>query len=275
MKYLINIYNSRKWTRHNVEEGDLEDIGENNMSKKKKLGGNFMKSNNKQDGYLQAYFSYLKTHKFSVSYNDYDFFSTRKFPANNIPYHFNRSQKQKEFSLIEYRHKGIARTETFSSFMEYSGTNALLIIKDDAIVYEGYFNGHKRDTPHKLFSITKSFVSALIGIAISQGKIHSVDDLVKNYVPELNVKNVTIKQLLQMDAGIKYKEGYFPWKDEAKVYLYPNARKLALSVEEDTNDKFFHYNDYHLLVLGLIIERVIGGTVSEYLYDNILSPLGM
>ncbi len=234
-----------------------------------------MKSYTKQDSYLQAYFSYLKMHKFSVSYNDYDFFSTREFPANNIPYHFNRSQKQTEFSLIEYRHKGVARTEPFSSFMENSGTNALLIIKDGAIVYEGYFNGHKRDTPHKLFSITKSFVSALIGIAISQGKINSVDDLVKNYVPELNIKNVTIKQLLQMDAGIKYKEGYFPWKDEAKVYLYPDARKLALSVEEGTNDKFFHYNDYHLLVLGLVLERVTGGTVSEYLYDNILRPLGM
>ncbi|WLV24641.1 serine hydrolase [Aciduricibacillus chroicocephali] len=232
-------------------------------------------SYSKQKGYLQTYFSYLKKYNFSVAYNDYEFFPTKKFPSSITPFNFNVSPNQKEFSMIEYLHKGVKRTAPFTTFMENSETNALIIIKDNSIIYEGYFNGHKRETPHKLFSITKSFVSALIGIAVEHGKIKNVDELVKTYVPEIQLKNITIKQLLQMEAGIKYTEGHFPWRDEAKVYLYPDARKLALSVVEVTNERFFHYNDYHLLLLGLVLERATGKTISEYLHANILSELGM
>jgi CubicO group peptidase (beta-lactamase class C family) len=228
-----------------------------------------------QKGYLQTYFSYLKKYRFSVSYNDFEFFSTKKFLPSNTPYHFNVSPNRREFSTIDYLHKGAKRTAPFTSFMEKSGTNALIIIKDQSIVYEGYFNGHKRETPHKLFSITKSFVSALIGIAIEQGKMKSVEDLVKTYVPEIQLDNVTIKQLLQMEAGIKFTEGHLPWKDESKVYLHPDARKVALSVVEDTDKKFFHYNDYHLLLLGIVLERATGKSISQYLNDHILSKLGL
>jgi CubicO group peptidase (beta-lactamase class C family) len=239
------------------------------------FGGKSMNSHTKQKNYLQTYFTYLTKNKFTVAYNDYDFFSKNTFPADRNPYYFNEHPNKVEFSRLEYLHKGEKRIDSFTNIMENSGTNALIIIKDNSIVYEGYFNGFKRETPHKLFSITKSFISALIGIAISQGIITSVDDLIKSYVPEFNLKSVTIKQLLQMDAGIKYTEGHFPWRDEAKVYLSPDARKLAFSVVEDTNENFFHYNDYHLLLLGLVLERATGTTISNYLYDNLLSKLGM
>ncbi|ULT54580.1 beta-lactamase family protein [Neobacillus drentensis] len=225
--------------------------------------------------YIHTYLSYMVSNKFSVAYDDYQFFSTKKFPSDPNPSSFKESSNKLEFTTIEHLHKGKKRLADFNQFMENTGTTALLIIKNDTILYEGYFNGHKRDTPQKLFSITKSFISALVGIAIDSGYIKSVEDSVSFYLPELKLKNISIKHLLQMDAGIKFKEGHFPWRDEAKVYLYPNARELALTIVEDTKDTFFHYNDYHLLLLGLILERTTGKSVTDFFYEKIWSPLGM
>jgi len=225
--------------------------------------------------YIHTYLSYMLSNKFAVAYNDFQFFSTKTLAIDNNPYSFRETPNKLKFSTLEYLHKGKKRIADFNPFMEKTGTTALLIIKNDTIFYEGYFNGHKRDTPQKLFSITKSFISALIGIAIDSGHIKSVDDFISAYIPEIKLRNIRIKHLLQMDAGIKFKEGHFPWKDEAKVYLHPNARKLALTVVEDTNDTFFHYNDYHLLLLGLILERTTGKSVTDFFYEKIWSQLGM
>jgi len=238
-----------------------------------------MMKNNKhllnEKNYIQTYFSYMLRNKFKVAYDDYQFFPTKKLPSDNNPYSFKESPNKLEFSTLEYLHKGKKRIADFKQFMENTGTTALLIIKDDTIFYEGYFNGHKRETPQKLFSITKSFISALVGIAIDSRYIKSVDDFVSSYIPEIKLRNIKIKHLLQMDAGIKFQEGHFPWRDEAKVYLYPNARELAMRVVEDTNDTLFHYNDYHLLILGIILERTTGKSVTDFFYDKIWRQLGM
>lgn len=86
------------------------------------------------------------------------------------------------------------------------------------------------------FSITKSFTSALIGIAISEVYIHSVEDPITVYLPELakrdpGFKNITIRNLLMMSSGIKYVEFPFVTSDNIKIYWYSNLRQLAL---EDT-----------------------------------------
>ncbi|MBY0122072.1 serine hydrolase [Bacillus sp. S/N-304-OC-R1] len=233
-----------------------------------------MKARLKQNSYMQSYISYLMKNGFSVGYDDYHLFSTKDFPRGDEYFRYDTILDRSKFNSIEYLHKGQRKSSPFTQFMTHTGTTALILIKDDQIYYEDYFNGHERGTPHKLFSITKSYVSALVGIAINQGLFH-LDDQITTYIPELKLKSMTIKQLLQMDSGIKFKEGLLPWNDEAKVYLHPNARELALSVVEDSSGSFFHYNDYHSLLLGLILERVTGQSVSEYMYQAILSKLGL
>lgn len=229
----------------------------------------------KERTYLQTYLAYMFENKFSVHYNDYRFFSTKELPLSDSPYMYDESHSPLRATTIDFLHKGQKRTDDMNAFLQHSGTTALLIIKDDKLVYEQYFIGHERKTPQRIFSITKSFISALIGIAINQKFINSVDDLVTSYLPEFQMGKMNIKQLLQMDAGIKYKEGHFPWRDEARVYLHPDARKLALSAMEDKNKGFFHYNDYHLLLLGLILERATLKSVTEFFYENLWSKLGM
>jgi len=225
--------------------------------------------------YAKTFMSYMWRYKCKVRSDDFDFFASEHLPADEDPYSFKETHAPLAFSSVEYRHKGQPRSEEFHSFMQRTGTTALLIVKEDTLLYEGYYNGHHRGSLQRMFSITKSWASALIGIAIEEGDIGSVNDPVRRYIPELTGCGMTIRQLLQMDAGIRYQEGHYPWRDEAKVFLHPDARRLALSVQEDPCANFFHYNDYHPLLLGIILERATGRRVAEYFDHKIWRPLGM
>lgn len=172
--------------------------------------------------------------------------------------------------------------DDFDSFLADNRTQAFIVIQDDAIIYEQYFNGASRDSIVTSFSIAKSFVSTLIGLAIEDGYINSVDDPITAYLPELLERDpafvdITIRHLLMMSSGIKYAEFPFVNGDDAKTYYYPDLRKLAL---EDTviagkpGEKFI-YNNYHPLLLGLIIERATGTSVTNYLQEKIWKPIGM
>ena len=117
----------------------------------------------------------------------------------------------------------------FDSFLEKNRTQAFIVIQDDTILYENYFNGASRDSIVTSFSTAKSFTSTLIGIAISEGHINSVDDPITDYLPELAERdpaftNITIRDLLMMSSGIKYSEP----PDNATTYYYPDLRQLAL-----------------------------------------------
>ena len=87
------------------------------------------------------------------------------------------------------------------------------------------------------FSVAKSFVSALVGIAIGEGKIASVRDPITKYLPELAERDprfsqITIEDLLRMSSGIRYEEFPFLHGDDAKTYYYPDLRALALQQTE-------------------------------------------
>jgi CubicO group peptidase (beta-lactamase class C family) len=170
----------------------------------------------------------------------------------------------------------------FDSFLAKNGTQAFIVIQNDTILYEQYFNSTSRDTMVTSFSVAKSFTSTLIGIAISEGLIQNVTDPITDYLPELAERDsafakITIRDLLMMSSGIKYKE--FPWAngDDAKTYYFPDLRQLALTgtYVVGTPGKEFLYNNYHPLLLGMIIERATGMSVTNYLQEKIWSPIGM
>ena len=177
------------------------------------------------------------------------------------------------------------RVENLVELFELTDTNAFIVLRDDKILYEGYFNGTAPDSIHTSFSAAKSFVSALIGAAIADGSIASVDDPVVKYIPEIagrGLDSMTIRDLLLMNSGIRYEYNRdlpfyrHPFGDDSLTYYSPDLRKTALRVEADgtLNDKQFHYNNYHLLLEGLILERVTGMTVSEYTQEKLWKPMG-
>ncbi len=185
------------------------------------------------------------------------------------------------FDTITYSQNGQSVARDFAKFLEQTDTVAFLVIKDDTLLYEGYFNGYDHNSTVTSFSIAKSFVSALVGIAISDGYISGVDDPITKYVPELLEKdpryqNITLRHLLTMSSGIRYRELSMPWSDDAATYYAPDLRAVAISSPiVGVPGQEFHYNNFHPLLLGMVLERVTGRPVAQYLEEKIWKPLGM
>ena len=120
------------------------------------------------------------------------------------------------------------------AFLENTGTAALLVAQDGAIRYEGYFNGAGPQELRTSFSTVKPVVSTLVGLAIADGSIGSVDDPITDYIPELNKRDtrfsdITIRHLLTMSSGLRYVERPLPWSDDAQTYYGTDLRRTALS----------------------------------------------
>lgn len=177
--------------------------------------------------------------------NDYKIFPNRELYANNSEkFIFSKPDTiniilelkriiQKYNWLIETR--GIGEQpldesqEPFESYIKSKETVAFLIIRRDTILYEKYFDDYMQASVIPSFSMAKSFTSILIGCAIEDGLIKSVDEPVTTYVPELKKQGfdkVTIKNLLQMTSGIDFQENYInPFGDVAKLYYGTNLRR--------------------------------------------------
>jgi CubicO group peptidase (beta-lactamase class C family) len=128
----------------------------------------------------------------------------------------------------------------------------------DTLLYEGYFNGYHRESTQTSMSVAKSVLGALVGIAIGQGRIGSVDDPITRYVPELGDRDrrfdkVTLRHLLTMTSGLRYEEGGGPWSDDTATYYAPDLRALALTRTEVVEEpgRRFHYNNFNPLLVGL------------------------
>jgi CubicO group peptidase (beta-lactamase class C family) len=159
-----------------------------------------------------------------------------------------------------------------------TGSTAFLVARGDTLLYEKYFNGYERNSINAAFSITKSIISALIGIAIEEAYIHSVDDPITKYLPELRdsgFSSITIRHLLRMSSGIEYTDCGWLWCDEPKTYFDPDLRNVALNVKiEQKPFQGFSYDNYHPLLLGMILERVTHLSVSKYFEEKLWKPLG-
>lgn len=185
---------------------------------------------------------------------------------------------------VEYSYKDQTRTEALDDLIERTGTRAFLILRDDTLIFEKYLKS-SRESVNTSFSSAKSFVSALIGAAIADGSIGSVNDPVIQYIPEIagrGLDQLTIRDLLLMNSGIRYVEGdelpfyYAPFADDSLTYYPPELRKIALSVEASAAPigQTFRYNNYHLLLEGMVLERATGMQVAEYLQEKIWKPMG-
>lgn len=228
-----------------------------------------------------------------VAWGESGVLDAERFPArvvrNAAPaYRYDQNLSPQLFETVEYRSEGKFMQADLEEFLRSTQTTSFLIIRDDAILYEGYFNGFRRDSVVTSFSIAKSFTSALVGIAIDEGYIGSVDDRMIDYLPEMKGRgfdDLTIRHLLNMSTGIRHLPDEEPslwgdltqFRDGKLAYYYPDLRSLALQVKPDGEQPGarFNYNKYHPLLLGMILERTTGMPVSQYLEAKLWSPLGM
>ena len=163
-----------------------------------------------------------------------------------------------------------------------TSTKALLVIKNDSIVYERYFDRYTKNTVSPSFSVAKSFVSTLIGIALDENKIKSTEEPFTNYLPFFLKKDkrfayITIQHLLDMRSGIKWNEDAYGLKDDAiKMGFRPNMMtyikklKIASKPSEDSS-----YKSINTMLLGMILTKVYNKPLSKILEEKMWKPMGM
>jgi CubicO group peptidase (beta-lactamase class C family) len=238
-------------------------------------------------GYLSAPNFYLTR---TIIWGESDYKDLERFPArtiHNAP-PVSRFDKLPADNLYASQIEAIGRDSSngsFDRYLEASGTTAFLVVHDDKLLYERYFNGYDQRSVNTSFSMAKSFASALVGLAIDEGYIKSIDEPITNYLPELlkkdkRFKSITIRHLLTMSSGIKYEEGAtLPWSeaaDDTKTYYSTDLRELALNCQiEGTPGQYFEYNNYNPLLVGMILEQATGTHVSRYLQEKLWKPMGM
>ncbi|MBS1647410.1 MAG: serine hydrolase [Bacteroidetes bacterium] len=209
--------------------------------------------------------------------HDYKKFPKRDLTASATPFVFYPKTNQKIPQHLSYNNKKYQ----IDTFLAKNNTLALLIIRNDTLLYEKYFQGKDEKLIVPSFSMAKSFTSALIGCAIQDGLIQSVEEPVSTYIPELKkhgFDKVKIKYLLQMTSGLKFSENYFnPFGKVASFYYGLRLRKqvtrLKLAYEPGTK---FEYKSGNTELLGLVLERALKGkTITQYLQEKIWTPCQM
>lgn len=190
---------------------------------------------------------------------------------------------------VEYEHRGVRHN--VDSYMASTNATGLLVIKNGEIAVERYTQGNTENTLWASRSMGKSFTSTLVGMAVKDGYIKSVDEPVANYVPELKdtlYENVSIRQSLQMVSGVPYTEDYrdpssdvFPLQsctvsNQAGCF----ARFLVALASRDNGyitppGSVFNYSSADSVLNGLIVERATGMVPPAYIEQKLWRHFGM
>lgn len=168
-------------------------------------------------------------------------------------------------------------------FNRVRGNGALLIVRNDSIVFEEYFGNASMYKPLNIFSISKAITSLLCGIAIDEKKIESVNDPITKYIPELlsadpKFSQLTISHLLDMRTGLDFKEAYSwnPFSQMAQLYYGNDVLKFISKARFiDEPGAKHYYNSLATAILGVVIERATGVPFAKYLQEKVWIPLNM
>ena len=159
-------------------------------------------------------------------------------------------------------------------------TVAYLIIKNDSIWHESYYDGYGRDSKSNSFSMAKSVVSAALFKAIEEGKIKSLDQKVGDYFPEFSeglAGEMTVGDLSSMASGLSWDEKYYsPFSIVTRAYFDDNLDKVILGLKVvDEPGKKFKYLSGATELLAMVITKATGQTLSSYVSEEFWKPMGM
>ncbi len=207
-----------------------------------------------------------------------EIYPVHRLPASDTPYPL--PQAPVDLSGVTYTVED--ETHSLGDFLALPDSIGLLVVQDGQVIFEDYAEGNGPDTPWMSFSVTKSVTSMLVGAAIQDGYIGSVDDAVTDYLPQLKgtgYDKVSIADALQMASGIAWNEDYRdPESDVAKaggangIRLYRHLAGLGWNSEPGTA---FNYNTGETNLVGAVLRAAIGNNASSYLERKIWQPFGM
>ncbi len=217
----------------------------------------------------------------SSDMNDYRKFANKQVLNDKVNiFHFYKAAKSIAFNYPLSEELNHNKYNTVDELIDKSKTLSFLVIRNDTIVYEKYFDDKNAEQIFPSFSVSKSYISALIGIAIDEGYIKNVKQPLSDFLSgfrDKRIEKITIENLLNMKTGIQFDENYSnPFGDIAKYYYGRNLKKYIknLKVNEEQGKKY-DYVSVSTILLGLILEKATGQSVDNYLQNKLWQPLGM
>ncbi|MBB4094983.1 serine hydrolase domain-containing protein [Brucella pecoris] len=205
----------------------------------------------------------------------------KRYPSVRIPHEGEVSQLAKaERPLPEtFVYKG--ETRKVSDWLKRGGTTGFIVLKDGVIVHEEYDHGNTENTQAVAFSVSKSFVSFLMGNAVRDGLI-DINQTVDHYAPVLaqgGYKGVTVKNVMQMASGIGFSENYGDLNSD--IVRYSSALLTGSIIDftahlknERPQGTVSHYVSADTQVLGLVLEGATGIPLQKYMEEKLWSKLG-
>lgn len=180
---------------------------------------------------------------------------------------------------IHVQYNSVKETETLQKLNKDLETIAYVIIKNDSLYFENYYEGFDENSKSNSFSMAKSYVSGLMQKAIEQGHIKSLDQPVGDYFPEFSegkAAKMTVGDLSSMSSGTDWVEAYYsPLSITTRAYFDDDLTKvmLGLNMEADPGQTF-KYASGDTQLLAMVIEKATGKKLYDYLSETFWKPLG-
>ena len=211
----------------------------------------------------------------TANINDYPAFKTHQITTNVA----DELPKSSDYN------KSALNQELLDAADQY-GTAAYLVIKDGVVLSEHYFNGYDKRSKTNSFSMAKTVVTLLIGIAIEEGYIQSLEQKLTDFLPEFAddplASNATIEQLSLMNSGYEWTEHYYsPFSPTVELLYGHDVEEFLLNGHFSAErGSYFEYSSASTQLLGIVLKRALEGkgnqqTISEFLSEKIWQPLQM
>lgn len=213
----------------------------------------------------------------------------KTFPQNNvqpsaIPFYFIRPAIQRNDLDTVHFYNAAHQLVPLTTYLKDVNAKIFMVIRNDTILYERYADNYTDITLVPTFSISKSLLSLMTGVALASGSIKSIEDPITRYLTELRENSafdgVTIKHLLNMQSGLGYKEVTKNsisdiFSDEGKYYYTNDIKKELRQLKRDTiPGTKWKYKSIDPLLLGWVLEQATDQSITSYFEQKIWKPIG-
>ena len=200
--------------------------------------------------------------------SDYEYFENREI-KNSVPQPW----------LLHKKYNSVKQSENLKKLNEERKTKSFLVIKNDSIVFEKYFDDHKSSSLSNSFSVAKSIVTSMMFKAIMEGKIKRLDQPLSDYFEEYReglASELTVGDLASMSSGMKWAEKYYSVINiTSESYFTNDLRSVILGQEIIKKPgQNFRYSSGDTQLLGMVIEKATGTTLTNYLSEEFWKPMG-
>ena len=221
----------------------------------------------------------IRVHKVKTLYDKdkivYNFVNMDKiFPSRSINASDNPKPLKRNIRTLPETFLFEGDQMNLQEHLDYFWSDGMIVIHKDQIVYENYWLGNNENKKHISWSVAKSFISALVGIAYEDGLINSLDDPVTNYLEDFKktgYDGVSIKDVLQMSSGVLFNEDYADYNSDINrfgraIATGTSMRDFSRTLTRDREPgTYMHYVSINTQVLGFLLQKVTNKTISEYL----------